>query len=460
MRLPRLTVSVVLVWASGLLGCASDAEPVVGQRPNIVLILADDLGWKDVGYNGSAYATPNIDALARTGMHFTQAYAVSPCCSPTRASVLSGLHPARLQLTRAIRLSDVNAEGAPVRERKWIAPDSLSHLPNDAESLATRLAAAGYETGFVGKWHLGLPPHTPERFGFGHASAVGYHSACPYFAPYKSMLDVPEAPWGESLTMRLTEEAIDFLDKERETPFFLLLSHFAVHGPWQAHPDDEARLQKTLDPDSPQGNATYASMLEGLDISVGRIVAKLEELGVIDNTLLVFLSDNGPTLNKGQRQLTSTAPLKGGKLDLYEGGIRVPLLMSWPGTIEAGSTNQGLVSSMDLYSSFLSLAGVGEIRAGDGADLAPGLLGGEWPVRDTLYFHFPHRSFTSAVRVGNLKLIHHQQGEAAELYDLEADIGEAHDIAAERPTEVARLEALLLRYLEQIGAQFPERKSP
>jgi len=451
MRLDRLALLLAL----------SACGPAAGsgdERPNLLLILADDLGWKDVRYNGSAYATPCLDRLAASGTRFDQAYAASPCCSPTRASLLSGFHPARLRLTRAIRISDVNDEGPPERERKWLAPESSNHLPADPESLAWALSAAGYDTGFVGKWHLGLPPHSPKGFGFASQEAVGYHSACPYFAPYNSFLEVPEAPLGESLTERLTDEALRFIERDRERPFFLMLSHFAVHAPWQARPEDEARWRDALEPDTPQSNPTYASMIEGLDESVGRIVDALDAGGLREKTLVVLHYDNGPTEVKGKRRLTSTAPLRGGKLELYEGGIRVPMIASWPGTIDAGAVSERLVSSLDLYPTFLSLAGVENARNTDGVDLSGAWHGGEWPPRDTLYFHFPHRSFTSAIRKGDLKLIHHQRGGEAELYDLAGDIGESNDLAAERPRDVARLEGELLEQLHGLGAAFPVRK--
>lgn len=435
-----------------------------GRPPNILFILADDLGWKDVGYNGSHYASPNIDRLAAGGMIFSQAYAASPTCSPTRASILTGRHPARIGLTRAIRIRDYqeqleeggdeNSDEA-ASNKRWIEPESLSYLPESEPSLARALESLGFDTGFIGKWHLGLPPHTPHRFGFDHTAAVGFYSACSYFAPYKSFLNVPDAPFGEYLTERLTDEAVRFLRKERERPFFLFLSHFAVHGPWQAPPLVVARLQKTLDPTSPQANATYAAMIEGLDDSVGRLLLTLEELGELDNTIVVFASDNGPTLRK-QEPLTSVAPLRGGKQELYEGGIRVPLVVSWPSRIEPNSVSEVPVSSVDFFPTLVSLAGGESAEEGDGVDLSGVLLERDELSRESLYFHMPHRSFTSAIRSGDLKLIHRFRG-GDELYDLSADIGEENDLANERPEDAARLRGELFSWLQTVEGGIPRR---
>ena len=451
MNLPRVVRSILTVFFLGALslGCNKKA----GQElPNFIVILADDLGWRDVGYNGSAYATPHIDALAAGGMQFTSAYAASPACSPTRASLLTGFEPARLKLTRAIRISDLDGTAKPKDNAQWIGPDSLSHLPFDEESLASKLKEAGYDTGFVGKWHLGLPPHVPKRYGFAEAKAVGLYSACPHFAPYNKFLDAQDAPVGEPLTKRLTDEALRFIRQKRERPFFLMLSHFAVHGPWQADPALEARWRRELDPEAPQGNATYAAMIEGLDTSIGRLMNALKDLGLRDDTLVLFLSDNGPTLEKNDQRLTTTAPLKGAKTELYEGGIRIPFVASWPGHIEGGQKIDDPISTIDVYPTLLSLAGV-KHRTVDGIDLSEGFLQQEWAEERDLYFHFPHRSFTSAIRRGPYKLIHHHRG-SDELFDLTADIGESNNLIESEPERAENLRAALLAQLHSYDAGF------
>lgn len=433
-----------------------DAAP---RPPNVVFILADDLGWRDVGFQGSHYPTPNIDRMAREGMVFSRAYAASPCCSPTRAAILTGKHPARLHITRAIRNKDYLAAREPpknapaARHARFLPLESRTFLPEGEPTLATRLAESGWDTGFVGKWHLGEREHFPAQYGFAHTAAVGAASSSPYFPPYRVQNLSPNKPAGY-LTDVLTDEALLFLRRLREGPFFLFLSHFAVHGPWRGKPELVVRFERELDPKSPQSNAIYAAMIASLDESVGQVLAALDELGLAEETLVVFTSDNGPTLEK-DGPITTVAPLRGDKLDLYEGGLRVPLVVRWKGRIEAGTRCDVPVTSMDFFPTLLALCGV-QSRAGDapdGIDVSTLLSGGQTPERD-FYFHMPQREPGAALLAGTEKLVH-TFGGTNELYDLASDPGETKDVAAERPARVAELERQLLAWLASVGAEIP-----
>ncbi len=453
--------------------CAFQEEPGT-RRPNFVLILADDLGWKDVSYNGSAYPTPNIDALAARGIVFTQGYATSPSCSPTRASLLTGRHPARFGITRAIRNVDYRRAEKQAAEQAEAAEEGLTYLPDEERTFAELLTQAGYETAYVGKWHLGLAPHLPDKNGFAWCRSVGSYSASPYFPPFEVQdLGHEERP-DEYLTDHLTEQALEFLRQPHDRPFFLFLAHFAVHGPWKARADLAAHYEKTLDPSSDQGHAVYAAMIHSLDESVGRVVATLQELGLSESTVVIFTSDNGPTLEKSALssgldfendeegtsdasvRFTTTAPLRGGKLQLYEGGIRVPWIACWPGVISAGGRCDVPVVSLDLHPTILGLAGIEpepSIEL-DGRDLGALLHGGNTLERDALAFYAPQRYPACAIRKGDRKLIHFYEGRT-ELYDLRADPGESNDLARVEPERAAQLLQELSDWLASIGARIP-----
>jgi arylsulfatase A-like enzyme len=437
-------------------GCALETE---SARPNIVLILADDLGWKDVSMAGSAYSTPRIDALAAEGLRFTQAYAASPACSPTRAALFTGRSPARLGLTRAIRGKDYRSEGQPTPASisGWPWPSqpyaSATYLPADVPTFADVLRGAGYETVFFGKWHLGRSDHGPQQHGFERAALVGSVGASNYFPPYQVELGQGRRP-DEYLTDRLTDEAVAFLEEEHARPFLLVLAHFAVHEPIQGKPELVQRLAPTLVPGAPQSSANYAAMLWSLDEGVGRVLDTLARRGLADETLVVFTSDNGPLLERGER-LTTTEPLRGSKLELYEGGVRVPFLVRWPGHVPAGAASAVPVVSMDLYPTLLAIAGVAPPGGpSDGLDLAP-LFGGATALpRSRLHFFQPHRESAAALRDGDWKLVHFF-GRHSELYDLARDPGERHDLAAAEPERARALERDLLAWIEASGAPLP-----
>jgi len=441
------------------------------SRTNFVLILADDLGWADVGYQGSTFhRTPNLDALACAGLAFTQAYAAAPVCSPSRAAIVTGMAPARLHFTAVqeeapLEALDVRLDRA--EEGELVAPAVRVALPAEVPTIGSLLRAAGYRTGWIGKWHLGSGP---LEHGFDlHLGGTG-GGADGYFPPY-GLPSLTDGPPGEYLTDRLTEEAVRFLEENRERPFLLVLAHYAPHLPLQAPPELVAGYEARLDPAGAQRNPIYAAMIERLDASVGRVRAALEDLGLAERTLLVFTSDNGAlekkrALRNGKEawtaerprpyHITSNRPLRSGKGHLYEGGVRVPWI-AWGGPVGRARTCDVPVIGMDLLPTFLALAGLVPVPVCDGVDLGPLLAGADDLGRHSLYFHSPHDSFESAVRRGDEKLVYSWSREKSELFDLAADPGEQRDLAAERPSRTAELEAELFRWLDDVDAGRPVR---
>ncbi len=453
------------------------------RRPNFVFFLVDDLGWKDVGCYGSTfYDTPNVDRLAREGTRFTQAYAASPVCSPTRASIMSGKHPARLHITDWI--------GAKRHKKALLSADYVHQLPLKEVTIAEALKEAGYATGFFGKWHLGKEPYFPEHQGFDvnvGGCEIGHPGSyfCPYrreTPPYFQVPGLEDCHEGEYLTDRLTDEALKFIEANRDRPFFLYLSHYAVHTPLMAKDQDVARYEQKLAQMSPQrgpdftrernaytklkqDDPTYAAMVHSVDESLGRVLDKLEELGLADDTVVIFMSDNGG-LSTLLRKWAPTAnvPLRAGKGWLYEGGIREPMIIKWPGVTEPGSVCEEPVISMDFYPTILEMAGL-PLRPAqhiDGVSLVPLLRGKKKHLRrKALYWHYPHYHGSgsipsSAIRVGDWKLIEFYEEHKVELYNLREDIGEQHDLATERPEEAKKLRKLLHLLLRSVNAWMPE----
>ncbi len=440
------------------------------RPPNVILILADDLGWADVGANaGSFFLTPHIDSLARDGVRFTDAYAAAPVCSPTRAAVLTGKHPARLHLTDWL-------PGRPDRpDQKLSRPVIQSQLPLEEVTLAEALKPAGYVSAHIGKWHLGGVGFGPLEQGFA-VNIAGDHTGTPlsYFAPFqrdgRSMPGLEQAAEGEYLTDRLTDEAIRFIDANQQQPFFLHLSHYTPHIPLRAKPESIDRHSARASA-GPQTNAIYAAMLESLDDSVGRVMAKLEQLGLTEHTVVIFTSDNGglSTREGPKTPATSNAPLRNGKGYLQEGGIRVPLLVKWPGQVRAGRLERTPVSSIDLFPTILALAGVKLAHAVDGIGLDEGMLRGTAPATErALYWHYPHYSNQSrspgapahggpgaAMREGRRKLIQHFETGFHELYDLDADPGETNNLADAQPETVLAMGRQLHAWQTSVKAQWP-----
>lgn len=438
-------------------GGLANSHAVAGQRPNIVFILVDDLGWSDVGCFGSKYyETPNIDRLASQGMRFTDAYAACSVCSPTRASIMTGKYPARLHLTDWIP-----GEGdAPIHALR--IPDWRKFLPLEEVTIAEALKSAGYISASIGKWHLGGPQYYPEHQGFDFTVAGGDigHPAS-YFWPYEGKTHtVPGLKLGghagEYLTDRLTDAAEDFIAQNKDRPFFLYFAHYAVHVPLQAKPALAAKY-KAKAPRGEQTNAVYAAMVESVDDSVGRILRRLDALGLAANTVVVFMSDNGGLWP----QATSNAPLRAGKGYPYEGGIREPLIIKWPGTTRAGTTCSTPVSSIDFFPTLLEIGGATLPGPVDGHSLVP-LLKQSGPLqREALFWHYPHywgrnrvRPF-GVVRAGDWKLIEFYEDMRVELYNLKDDLGETRDLAKEQPEKAGELRVRLHHWRQSVDAQMP-----
>lgn len=459
----------------GFLSCAAGAAHArAAARPlNFVFILADDLGWADVGcYGADLHETPNIDRLARMGVRFTDAYAAAPVCSPTRASILTGKHPARLHMTTWLE----NA-GTPEKNRKLVPPVTVGNLPHAEVTLAEALKERDYLTALVGKWHLGEAGYYPETQGF-DVNIGGTHWGAPqsFFYPYRGSRNfggelryVPHLEFGrpgEYLTDRLTDEALHVIDEAGERPFFLYLAHHAVHTPIEAKPADVDRFNARLKPAMHHSNPTYAAMTWSLDQSVGRVMRKLEERGIADRTAIVFLSDNGGALRTSRQVvITDNSPLRSGKGALYEGGVRVPLIVFWPGVTPRGAVSSAPVASTDLYATLLDMAGLGASdarrRGVDSLSIAPLLRNPSAKLgREELYFHYPHYYPTttpvSAVRSGPWKLIEFLEDHHVELYNLDKDIGEKDDLAARMPQKAAELRRRLHAWRESVAAQMPK----
>jgi arylsulfatase A len=456
-QVAMLVIGLVLASATSHIACAADTTTT---KSNIVFILVDDLGWADVGCFGSKYyETPHIDRLASEGMRFTDAYAACAVCSPTRASIMTGKYPARLHLTDYIP-----GEGDSPRNLLKV-PEWQKYLPLDEVTIAAALKSAGYVSASIGKWHLGGPPYYPQHHGFDVNVAGGDigHPAT-YFWPYQGKSSsVPglqgSGEPGEYLTDRLTDEAEKFIERNKEGPFFLYFAHYAVHQPLMAKADIIAKY-KQKPPHGGQKKPVYAAMIESVDQSVGRILAKLDALGIAERTAVIFMSDNGGLTIDGT---TSNAPLRAGKGFPYEGGVREPLIIKWPGTTKPGTTCGVPVCSIDFLPTILEMAGVqGDPRrqAGiDGLSLVPLLKQSCTLARDALYWHYPHywqvvRPF-GAVRTGDWKLIEFYEDMRVELYNLKDDIGEAEDLAGRMPEKVAELRNRLHAWRESVGAQMP-----
>jgi len=436
--------------------------PDTESVPDIVFILVDDMGWMDLGCQGNAALdTPHIDALARAGVRFTDAYAPAPTCSPTRAALMTGRSPAGLRITNHIpdRPSFARAR-APL-----VSAETRDRLTPEHETLAEHLRAAGYATGFFGKWHLAGPGGSqglgdldcyPEAQGF-DVNLGGTASGGPptYWDPYR-IHSLPPRREGEYLPERLVDEVLAFLDDHTEQPTFTALWNYAVHYPMEAPEELVEKYAQRIGPGVK--DARYAAMIEALDTALGRLFAGLEERGRADNTLVVFTSDNG-----GWSGPADNAPLREGKGYLYEGGTRVPLIVRWPGIVEPGSISHAPVIGTDLFPTLLAAANAGseaELPT-DGFDLTPHLRGGTAPAREALYWHAPNYAWHgdnrlgSAVRVGDHKLIERFADGSLELYDLAADIAETENLAATQPELAAELHALLRAWRQEQDAALP-----
>lgn len=486
-----------LVWMMILfIGGCQEAETPPPSQPNFVFILADDLGWADLSsYGSSFYETPNLDQLAAEGTRFTQAYAACPVCSPTRASIMTGKYPVRLDITDWIPGRQAVRPGLP--EDRFIPQPFRLELPLEEITIAEALKTSGYTTCFVGKWHMGSDSaYWPENQGFDYniggwsrGAPTGKKSATEggYFTPYQNPR-LQDGPEGEYLTDRLVDESLQFLEQHQEIPFLLYLSFYTVHNPMQGKTDKVTKHEKRsealgvkeedrFDRDkywikkAPKGNfrertvqdhAIYASMVESMDENIGRVLDKLKGLGLDENTVVFFMSDNGG-LSTSEGSPTTNAPLRAGKGWLYEGGIREPMIIKWPQEMQQTAICDYPVTSTDFYPTILEMAGVdtNPIQHPDGQSMTS-LLKGEMPDADrAIYWHYPHYSNQggepgSAIRKGKYKLIDLLEEDKVELYDIETDPGETHDLAAENPGKKAELKSLLDDWRKTMNAKMPE----
>lgn len=447
------------------------------QPPNIVFILVDDLGWADLGCYGSKfYETPNIDKLATQGMLFKQAYSANPVCSPTRASIMTGKYPTRVGITDWI-------PGLDPKDRKLLGPEDLHELPLDEITLAESLKKWGYHTFFAGKWHLGGEGYYPEDQGF-DINIGGHEKGSPpggYYSPYNNP-KLADGPEGEYLTDRLTTESIHFIESKAGAPFFLFLSFYTVHTPIEANRQYVPKFREKLEllGDTAirqvrehdgltvidQLNPDYASMVYAMDQNVGRLLNKLDQLGLSDHTLIIFTSDNGGLSTLASDRMiapTSVRPLRAGKGWCYEGGIRVPLLIRMPGKVPPDTESDDPVISCDFYPTIMEIAGIPEEvdqQHIDGTSLMPVLKGEGNLSRELLFWHYPHYHGSAwtpgaAIRWNNWKLIEFYEWDKTELYNLANDPEEMNDLAADYPTLVNEMRRKLRQKQEETSAKFP-----
>ncbi len=423
----------------------------VTDRMNVIVILTDDLGWTDLGCFGSKfYETPHIDRLASQGMKFTDAYASCTVCSPTRASLLTGQYPARLHITDWIA-------GHKHPFAKLNVPDWTMELATSIPNLANVLKPAGYATASIGKWHLGPKECWPDKQGF-DVNLAGSHTGQPksYFSPYK-IETIEDGPDGEFLSDRLTDEALKFIESNKERPFFVYLPHYGVHTPLMAKTAVIDKYKTKAVPGAPHTNPVYAGLVESIDDSVGRVLAKLDELDLAKRTLVIFTSDNGGLIGP-----TSNVPLRAGKGSAYEGGVRVPLIVKWPGVTKPGSVSHTPVISADFYPTILGATGLNSPvgKPVDGESLEPVLRQTGALKRDALYWHYPHyhpggATPYSALRSGDFRLVEFHEDHHIELYNLKDDLSEKRDLTAEMPEKAAALKQKLGAWLKSVDAQMP-----
>lgn len=457
--------------------------PAAAERPNFLFILVDDLGYMDVGaYNPDClYDTPHIDQLAADGMLFSDGYVVSPVCSPTRYSIMTGRYPSRVDATNWF---------TGTREGRFRPAPLHNRMPLDEVTLAQALREHGYATFFAGKWHLGpTEEYWPENRGFdfnlGGFSAGGPYGPGRYFTPYGNPR-LEDGPEGEHLPDRLASETVEFMRAHRDRPFLAYLSFYSVHTPLIGRPDlvekyqervrqlgledvdafdDEEQVWPVKQPRRVrvvQSHAVYAAMVEAMDLAVGKVLQGLKELGLDDNTVVFFTSDNGG-LSTSEGSPTSNMPLRAGKGWLYEGGIREPYLIKWPGVTQPGSTSSVPVTSTDYYPTILEIAGVPPRpeQHQDGASLVPILKGTGDLQRDAIFWHYPHYSNQGgfpggAIRMGDWKLIERYEDGRVHLYHLAEDIGERNDLAEQQPERVQAMRQRLHQWYTEVDAKFLE----
>jgi arylsulfatase A-like enzyme len=468
---------ITRVFAAAIL--ALIASTGLAAPPNVVVFLVDDLGYMDVGANNPNcfYDTPHVDALAKSGMRFTDGYAANPVCSPTRYALMTGKYPTRVRATNFF---------SGKRSGTYHPAPLNGHMPLDEVTLAQVFKKKDYATFFAGKWHLGPDkPYFPQNRGFdvnigGHKGG-GPYSGKKYFAPFKNPEMAEESPDGDHLPDRLARETASFIDANKDKPFLAYLSFYSVHTPLIGRPDLVAKYKKKAAKIAGeefaneeqvfgkgqrrvrvlQKHAVYAAMVEAMDLAVGKVLKQLEDSGVADNTIVVFTSDNGG-LATSEGSPTSNLPLRGGKGWVYEGGIREPWIIRYPGVTKPGSTSAEAICSIDLLPTLAAAAGIPVTHAIDGIDIRPALAGGSLD-RDALYWHYPHYSNQGgipggAIRVGDYKLFERYEDGRVHLYNLKDDIGEKTDLAAAQPERVDAMRKQLHSWYKTVDAQFLQEK--
>ncbi|MCB9208920.1 MAG: sulfatase [Ignavibacteriales bacterium] len=449
-------------------GSACTNNSTNDNRPNIVLILIDDLGWNDIGFMGSKfYETPNIDKLASNGMTFTNAYVTAPNCAPSRASLLTGQYTPRHHIYTV-----GTSERGKSELRKLIPPPNQTVLDTSKITIAEILQDKGYSTISIGKWHLGEDPDSgPEQQGF-DINIGGNKSGHPstYFSPFQND-QLRNKKENEYLTDRLNDEAVNFIEGNKDNPFFLYLSHYAVHTPIQAKKELIEKYDKK-EKGEYHNNSTYAAMIQSVDEGVGKIVNTLDRLNLINNTIIIFLSDNG-----GFGGITSMHPLRGSKGMLYEGGIKVPMIISWPGKITANSVSNENVISLDIFPTLTDIINSKNPKDQviDGISLTPILFEEKDIDREAIFWHFPaylegnyegaRDTFfrtrpCAALKVGDWKLIHFFENNDYELYNLKDDVGESQNLYKKRNKKAAELMRLLKEWQISINAPIPTEINP
>jgi arylsulfatase A-like enzyme len=453
-------------------------KPEQQTKPNFLFILADDFGYHDLSISGSKfYETPNIDRIASEGMIFTDGYAACQVCSPSRASIMTGKFPARHGITDWIGAATGENWRNAGRFNKLLPPEYVHNLPHEYTTLPEAMKEAGYRTFFAGKWHLGNKGSWPEDHGF-DINKGGWEKGSPiggYFAPWENP-NLESGPDGENLEMRLARETVNFIKENKDTSFFAFLSFYAVHGPIETTHEKWAKYRQKAEDlgiaetvfemghflpiRQVQDNPVYAGLVESMDVAVGEVLKAIDELGLAENTVVIFTSDNGGVA-AGDAFATSNLPLRAGKGYQFEGGIREPYFIRVPG-MNGGQKCTTPVTGTDFYPTILELAGIPlkPQEHADGQSLVPLLKGGTIAERP-LIWHYPHYGNqggepSSIIRLGDWKLIHYYEDGREELYNLKNDISENTDLAAREPAKVKELHEKLFSYLNEVGARFPK----
>lgn len=455
-------------------GCGLNAP----SEPNFVFILVDDLGYMDIGANNPStfYETPSIDKLASEGMRLTQAYAAAPVCSPTRASIMTGKYPGRIQTTDYFGAPQPDGLAEKYAERFLMYPAPyIGQLPSEEKTIAELLKESGYATFFAGKWHLGNEGSYPEDHGFdinkGGIERGGPYGGNKYFSPYGNP-KLEDGPDGELLPARLAQETANFIKENKNKPFLAFLSFYSAHTPLMTTPELEAKYEAKKQAQGreaewgiegarkvrlTQDHSVYAGMVESMDSAVGEVLKAIREAGIEENTIIIFTSDNGG-LSTSEGHPTSNIPFRAGKGWLYEGGILEPTIVKWPGNINPGTTSSEVITSVDFLATIADIAGL-EAPITDGRSSVPVLLG-QNPSERSIFWHYPHYgnqggSPGGAIRKGDFKLIQFFETGAVELYNLAEDPSESMDLSGVHPETTSELLAELKLWQDEVGAQFP-----